>query len=80
MDEYLGKIVRVVWLDHTSEDEWHNSVDKKYNVARMITCGKVIEVGDDYIVVASTWEDKEEFYGHVHTLVAPAIKEIGELS
>ena len=76
-------LVMVRWLDIIGEDQapW-STVDeaKAMKPAPITTIGKVVENTDQYLTVASSWDESGEFLGNLNCIPKGVIQEVSEIN
>ena len=79
MQYEVGDTVEVIWLDHQCYEGWQQLDSSHYELAKCTTWGRVLEIHETFIVVASTQaegDNKDRTVGDVHALVLSACESI----
>ena len=71
----VGDYVRIVWLDHSSRDEWHTVGGASYDPVTFETFGRIVEIDQSKIVVASTLDTVNcDYVGHVTIILRAVVR------
>jgi len=76
-------LVMVRWVDIIGEDQspWSTIEEAKaMKPAPITTIGKVVENTDQYLTVASSWDESGEFLGNLNCIPKGVIQEVSEIN
>ena len=71
------KIVKISWIDSTSEPGWHDKTTWKAPSTDCVSVGFLLEKTDDHISICQSYHEDE--YGEPITIPLKSITEVQEI-